>query len=64
MAEIIFIICMALICLRILSSIDKQKELEIMRLRKEIKRLGGNCYEQRFNNNQSNRNIYNSNKRG
>jgi len=60
MAEIIFIICMALICLRILSSIDKQKELEIMRLRKEIKRLGGNYYEQRNGFNQQSRKIHNT----
>lgn len=62
MTEIIFIICMALICLRILSSIDKQKELEIMRLRKEIKRLGGNYYEQRNGFNQQSRKIHNTNR--
>ena len=62
MAEIIFIICMALICLRILSSIDKQKELEIMRLRKEINRLGGNNYEQRNSFNQQSRQIHNTNR--
>jgi len=47
MLEAIFIICMTLICLRILSSIDKQKDLEIARLKKEVRRLGGNYNEQR-----------------
>jgi hypothetical protein len=60
--EIVFIICMTLLALRCLSSMDKQKEAEILRLKKEIKRMEGNNNEQRTNYNQSNR-IYNSDRK-
>lgn len=60
--EIVFIICMTLLALRCLSSMDKQKDAEILRLKKELKRMEGNCNEQRTCNNQSNR-IYNSNRK-
>lgn len=60
--EIVFIICMTLLALRCLSSMDKQKEAEILRLKKEIKRMEGNNNEQRANYNQSNR-IYNSDRK-
>ena len=63
MEKVIFIVCMTLLALRILSSIDKQKEAEIWYLKKEIKRLGGNYngQRQRINNNQSD--IHNTNGR-
>lgn len=60
--EIVFIICMTLLALRCLSSMDKQKEAEILRLKKEIKRMEGNNNEQRTNYNQSNR-VYNSDRK-
>ncbi len=60
--EIVFVICMTLLALRCLSSMDKQKEAEILRLKKEIKRMEGNNNEQRTNYNQSNR-IYNSDRK-
>lgn len=60
--EIVFIICMTLLALRCLSSMDKQKEAEILRLKKEIKRMEENNNEQRANYNQSNR-IYNSDRK-
>lgn len=60
--EIVFIICMTLLALRCLSSMDKQKEAEILRLKKEIKRMESNNNEQRTNYNQSNR-IYNSDRK-
>ena len=60
--EIVFIICMTLLALRCLSSMDKQKEAEILRLKKEIKRMEGKKNEQRTNYNQSNR-VYNSDRK-
>jgi hypothetical protein len=60
--EIVFVICMTLLALRCLSSMDKQKDAEILRLKKEIKRMEGNNNEQRTNYNQSNR-IYNSDRK-
>lgn len=63
MIEAVFIICMTLICLRLLSSIDKQKDLEIARLKKEIKRLGGNYYEQRNSNNQQSKTVFNTDRK-
>ena len=63
MEKVIFIVCMTLLALRILSSIDKQKDVEIWHLRKEIKRLGGNYNGQRINNNQTNRGVHNYNER-
>lgn len=60
--EIVFVICMTLLTLRCLSSMDKQKDAEILRLKKEIKRMEGNNNEQRTNYNQSNR-IYNSDRK-
>ena len=53
---------MTLLALRCLSSMDKQKEAEILRLKKEIKRMEGNNNEQRTNYNQSNR-VYNSDRK-
>ncbi len=64
MIEIIFIICMTLLALRCISSMDKQKDLEILRLRKELKRMGGNNnYEQRINNNQQTGNQFHNGNR-
>ena len=60
--EIVFVICMTLLALRCLSSMDKKKDAEILRLKKEIKRMEGNNNEQRTNYNQSNR-IYNSDRK-
>ena len=60
--EIVFVLCMTLLALRCLSSMDKQKDAEIWRLKKEIKRMEGNNNEQRTNYNQSNR-IYNSDRK-
>lgn len=60
--EIVFVICMTLLALRCLSSMDKQKDAEILRLKKEIKRMEENNNEQRTNYNQSNR-IYNSDRK-
>jgi len=62
MVEAIFIICMTLLALRCLSSMDKQKDLEILRLKKELKKIGGYNNEQRINNNQSNQ-FYNGNRK-
>lgn len=63
MEKIIIIVCLTLLALRILSSLDKQKEAEIWYLKREIKRLGGNYNGQRINNNQSESNIHNTNGR-
>lgn len=60
--KIVFVICMTLLALRCLSSMDKQKDAEILRLKKELKRMGGNNNEQRANYNQSNR-FYNSDRK-
>jgi hypothetical protein len=60
--EIVLVICITLLALRCLSSIDKQKDAEILRLKKELKRMGGNNNEQRVNYNQSNR-FYNSDRK-
>jgi len=62
MLEIVFVICMTLLALRCISSIDKQKDAEILRLKKELKKMGGNNNEQRVNNNQSNQ-FYNGNRK-
>lgn len=62
MLEIIFIICMTLLALRCLSSMDKYKDAEILRLKKELKRMGGYSNEQRTNYNQS-RQIYNGDRK-
>ena len=52
MIEMVFIICMTLLALRCLSSMDKQKEAEILRLKKELKRMEvNNNYGQRTNHN-------------
>lgn len=65
MIEMVFIICMTLLALRCLSSMDKQKETEILRLKKELKRMEvNNNYEQRTNNNQQSGNqLYNGNRK-
>lgn len=65
MIEMVFIICMTLLALRCLSSMDKQKEAEILRLKKELKRMEvNNNYEQRTNHNQQSGNqLYNGNRR-
>lgn len=65
MIEIVFIICMTLLALGCLSSMDKQKEAEILRLKKELKRMEvNNNYEQRTNNNQQSGNqLYNGNRK-
>jgi len=65
MIEMVFIICMTLLALRCLSSMDKHKEAEILRLKKELKRMEvNNNYEQRTNHNQQSGNqLYNGNRR-
>lgn len=60
--DIVFVICMTLLALRCLSSMDKQKDAEILRLKKELKRMEVNNNEQRTNYNQSNR-VYNSDRK-
>ena len=39
MFQIIWIICLTLIALRCISSIDKYKDAEILRLKKELKKI-------------------------
>ena len=56
MLEVVLIICLTLVALRCLSSIDKYKDAEILRLKKELKRMGG------YNNEQSNQ-FYNGNRK-
>ena len=63
MLEIVIIICMTLLALRCLSSLDKQKDVEILRLKKELKKVGGNNYEQRVNNQQKGKQLCNGNRR-
>ncbi len=62
MFQIIWIICLTLIALRCISSIDKYKDAEILRLKKELKKMEGNNYEQRNNYNQS-KQFYNGNRK-
>ena len=62
MFQIIWIICLSLIALRCISSIDKYKDAEILRLKKELKKMEGNNYEQRNNYNQS-KQFYNGNRK-
>ena len=62
MIQIIWIICLTLIALRCISSIDKYKDAEILRLKKELKKMEGNNYEQRNNYNQS-KQFYNGNRK-
>ena len=62
MFQIIWIICITLIALRCISSIDKYKDAEILRLKKELKKMEGNNYEQRNNYNQS-KQFYNGNRK-
>ena len=62
MFQIIWIICLTLIALRCISSIDKYKDAEILRLKKELKKMEGNNYEQRNNYNQS-KQYYNGNRK-
>ncbi len=62
MLEIILIICLTLVALRCLSSLDKYKDAEILRLKKELKRMGGYNNEQRNSHNQSNQ-FYNGNRK-
>ena len=65
MIEMVFIICMTLLALRCLSSMDKQKEAEILRLKKELKRMEvNNNYGQRTNHNQQSGNqLYNGDRK-
>ena len=63
MLEIVIIICMTLLALRCLSSLDKQKDAEILRLKKELSRMGGCKNEQRNNNYQSRKELYNTNRK-
>lgn len=62
MFQIIWIICLTLIALRCISSIDKYKDAEILRLKKELKRMGGYNNEQRNYNNKS-KQFYNGNRK-
>ena len=62
MFQIIWVICLTLIALRCISSIDKYKDAEILRLKKELKKMEGNNYEQRNNYNQS-KQFYNGNRK-
>lgn len=62
MFQIIWIICLTLIALRCISSIDKYKDAEILRLKKELKRMGGYNNEQRNYNNKSSQ-FYNGNRK-
>ena len=63
MVEMIFIICMTLLALRCFSSMDKQKDLKILRLKNQLKRMGGNNNEQRVNNKQqTGKQIYDGNR--
>jgi len=62
MIECVFIICMTLLALRAISSIDKSKDAEILKLKRELKRMGGNYNEQRISANQSNQ-FYNGNRK-
>ncbi len=62
MFQIIWIICLTLIALRCISSIDKYKDAEILRLKKELKKMEGNNYEQRNYNNKS-KQFYNGNRK-
>lgn len=62
MFEIIWIICLTLIALSCIYSMDKYKEAEILRLKKELKRMEGNNNEQRNNYNQS-KQFYNGNRK-
>ena len=62
MFQILWIICLTLIALRCISSIDKYKDAEILRLKKELKKMEGNNYEQRNNYNQS-KQFYNGNRK-
>ena len=62
MLEVVLIICLTLVALRCLSSIDKYKDAEILRLKKELKRMGGYNNEQRNCNNKS-KQFYNGNRK-
>jgi len=53
MLEIVFVMCMTLLALRCLSSLDKHKDAEILRLKKEIKKMEVYNNEQGNSTNQS-----------
>lgn len=63
MLEIIIVICITLLALRCLSSLDKQKDAEILRLKKELKRMGGYDNEQKRNSHDQSNQFYNGNRR-